>query len=155
MSSGCLRRAALKRGDKTYTTGQPCKNGHMAARLAINWSCVVCYQDQKKAYRIRNHTKILACERTYEQNNKPKRIARNRVRKNVLRQAEPKWVNKSDIVVIYTEAEARTKETGILHHVDHVVPLKHPSICGLHVPWNLQVITATENLKKSNRFEEN
>lgn len=45
-----------------------------------------------------------------------------------------------------------TEATGIEHHVDHIHPLVHPLICGLHVPANLQVITGSENVQKSNRF---
>jgi hypothetical protein len=66
-------------------------------------------------------------------------------------QATPKWSDAEACQAIYREAAQRTKETGVQWDVDHVVPLQGRTVCGLHVPWNLQIITKSENCSKHNK----
>ena len=69
--------------------------------------------------------------------------------------ATPKWLTKEDkekISWFYKEASRLTKETGIAYHVDHIHPLKGKNFCGLNIPYNLQILTAKENLSKKNKL---
>lgn len=68
-------------------------------------------------------------------------------------QALPGWADLQAIKSIYKEAKARCK-AGEKVHVDHIVPLAGKSVSGLHVHFNLRIISAAENIKKSNRFED-
>ena len=84
-----------------------------------------------------------------------KRNSALRDRRN--RQATPKWLTseqKQQIVAIYEHMRDCRTVTGEDYHVDHIVPLRGDNICGLHVPWNLQVLPAYVNISKSNSFEE-
>jgi len=67
----------------------------------------------------------------------------------------PPWLTQEHfqaIQAIYKQAKVLSDTTGVLHHVDHIVPLQGLNVSGLHVPWNLQVLTATDNLSKGNKF---
>lgn len=66
----------------------------------------------------------------------------------------PKWLEDThfkQIQSFYVTAEKYSVESGIKHEVDHIVPLQGKSVCGLHVPWNLQVIPVSANRSKGNR----
>jgi hypothetical protein len=65
--------------------------------------------------------------------------------------ATPRWADFDAIEAIYKEAARISKETGIEHHVDHIVPLQSRLVCGLHWAANLRVIPGSENQSKGNR----
>lgn len=77
--------------------------------------------------------------------------ARHSKRRAAQLQATPKWANDFFIEEAYHLAQLRTKVTGFKWHADHVVPLKHPLVQGLHVEFNLRVIPWYENITKGNR----
>lgn len=90
----------------------------------------------------------------YYQNNKTDYKFRNAVRRASKLHATPKWLSEQDklhLKCIYQVAAMRNKESDTRWHVDHIVPLQGENVCGLHVPWNLRVITAEENLAKGNK----
>ena len=78
-------------------------------------------------------------------------LADSGVRRAKLKSSTPLWANKKAIKAIYKSCIKTTKETGIKHEVDHIVPLRGEFVSGLHVEWNLQVIKAAENRMKSNK----
>jgi hypothetical protein len=65
--------------------------------------------------------------------------------------AIPDWVDREQLKELKCKADRLTKETGIQHVLGHVIPLNHPKVCGLTVPWNLEVITWHRNLSLNNR----
>jgi hypothetical protein len=91
----------------------------------------------------------------HKENNPELYKALTSVRKRRHRNATPPWITKEQKMQIrqmYLQAQKLTKVTGERYVVDHIVPLINYAVCGLHVPWNLRVMTQEENLKKSNKL---
>lgn len=81
--------------------------------------------------------------------------ADTKARRRKHREATPSWLTreqKGQIRELYKIAITMTKTTGEQYVVDHIIPLRSEVVCGLHVPWNLRVITQEENLLKSNKL---
>jgi len=105
----------------------------------------------------REKQKKNAYQRVWAQRNKPTVRLNTNVRRKRHRQATPKWLSseqRAQIRALYQAAAALTKGTGVPHEIDHVVPLAGDNVCGLHVPWNLQVVPMPLNRRKSNRVVE-
>ena len=80
-------------------------------------------------------------------------LTKSRRRKH--RNATPKWLSqeqKRAMRQLYIDAMTVTRITGTPYVVDHIIPLNGDTVSGLHVPWNLRVITREENLRKSNKL---
>ena len=91
----------------------------------------------------------------WKANNPVQVLADNKVRRRKHREATPPWITKrqkTEMRSLYQIAITMTQTTGEQYVVDHIVPLRSDVVCGLHVPWNLRVITQDENLKKSNKL---
>jgi hypothetical protein len=159
--------AARASGEKTYFTGIPCRNGHVAARHVVNSTCVECVKmrakgnmrwfreaDKRRQQTPERKAQKAASERKCRktEHRKAGRAAERRARQAAQLQRTPKWADLKAIREFYKEAARKTRDTGIAHHVDHEIPLCGELVSGLHVTENLRVIPATDNLLKGSRF---
>jgi hypothetical protein len=111
------------------------------------------FLDRQATWRDGNRHKLAARDRRRYEADKPKFYANNARRRAQEMQAAPSWLTKEqwdDMAEKYADAQRMTEITGIPHDVDHIWPLRGKRSCGLHVPWNLQVLPAAENRRKRN-----
>ena len=111
---------------------------------------------RKRQHRKDNPEKYRAMAKASRERNHGAVLADRAARKKRIRRAMPLWLSpdqKDEIRLFYQNAFAAKQALGVSYHVDHIVPIIHPLVCGLHVPWNLQLLTAAENIEKSNRFD--
>lgn len=114
-------------------------------------------KEYQKTFKENNPQKLFEIQKRYRDANKDQHNARTAKRRAAKLQRTPAWLTKEqldEIETFYTAALAFRLFTGLTYHVDHIIPLQGKNVSGLHVPWNLQVIPATDNLKKSNLFED-
>jgi hypothetical protein len=108
-----------------------------------------------KEWYYKNKEVATARQKVYYEENKAQFVAYT-VKRNLDKlNRTPGWLTEFDLLKIkcmYQLAAMRTKESGQDWHVDHIIPLRGKLVSGLHVPENLRVIPATDNLKKSNSY---
>ena len=110
----------------------------------------------KQCISLRNQNKKVEHAKHYSKN-ADYYIIKAMFRKGSVKRATPPWISskqKSQIESLYSHAKDCRVVTGETYHVDHIVPLKGRNVCGLHVPWNLQILPAEVNVRKNNRYEE-
>lgn len=92
----------------------------------------------------------------WRQENLDKMCAYQAKRRATELERTPKWLSQEQLEEIqewYHAARELSKIFPWKLHVDHIVPLAGNSVSGFHVPWNLQLLPATANLSKSNKWE--
>jgi 5-methylcytosine-specific restriction endonuclease McrA len=105
----------------------------------------------KQDWLVRNLGKRKESSAKYQKTHKPYYAAYASLYQRRLMKAKPTWLDEFEelwLEEIYDLASLRKRE------VDHIIPLKNSRVCGLHVPWNLQLLTRSENAKKNNKFDE-
>lgn len=129
--------------------------------LVGEYKCKLCIQSKRKVKYTVDYESVRECNRKavseFQKRNRDKNCAKTSQYRSKKLNAVPKWLSKEDVAKmrsIYKSCKLISKKTGIRHEVDHIVPLNHPLVQGLHVPWNLQILTAEENKKKSNSLIE-
>lgn len=113
------------------------------------------FRARQRAQYISDRENIRARQKKYYAANLGKFNALSAKRYANKLRATPSWLTQAqirEIAELYTLAAIKKETIGGNWHVDHIVPLQGEHVCGLHVPWNLQVIPAEENIKKHNKL---
>ena len=155
------RKEAQTNKETTYFTGLPCKHGHIDFRYTVDGKCAECSRlSAKKLYHTYNGKEK---QRTKERNEIKNNWRRNNkdvvnswtAKRNANKlQRTPSWLTKEhleEIKEFYVMAKELEDVFPWKQNVDHIVPLQGTTVSGLHVPWNLQILSAKANIEKGNR----
>lgn len=115
------------------------------------------YKNQTK-WANNNRNKVNESQKKWRENNKGIKNSLTAKRRASRKKATPPWISKAQLAEI-TDIYKQAKELEAIFfnrkfHVDHIVPLQGKNVSGLHVPWNLQILTAEDNIRKGNRMYE-
>ena len=105
------------------------------------WRCPIKFENEVKKIDI------------WQANNRDKMNAAAATMRGKRNKRKPKWIKDvfiEEIKIWYRRAKLLEQFTGELWEVDHIVPMNGKKVSGLHVPWNLQLLTKKQNRDKSN-----
>ena len=144
-------------------------NKNKTKRDGVTSECRSCIKEYLKIWRALNIEKTAVLSKQwYDKNRERKQKAMQSYCKdnldkfsayNAKRRAAKlnrmlKWGKeklKTEIEIWYTRARLATIFMGESYAVDHIIPLQGKNVSGLHVPWNLQLLTRSENSSKGNK----
>lgn len=109
----------------------------------------------RNTYKKENVAKFRDSKNTWKKNNKHKVLANVVERRIKTKNRMPLWLSKEQIAEIHLFYKMAKELETIFpwkQHVDHIVPLLGKTVSGLHVPWNLQILSAKYNMEKGNRY---
>lgn len=128
---------------KRYFTGKSCHRGHAPERYTSNATCVECAKETMVKWRGNNRESYNDYHSDYG--------SRWRKRK-ALEQATPSWSDQEAIRQAREECERMGASMRMEFVLDHSVPLRGRTVCGLHVPENLEIVSENFNKLKGNKF---
>jgi hypothetical protein len=138
--------------DKLTTYCKPCLQAQSKAWAEKNKNYL---NDWYATYRKDNQHQIKLNQKKWREVNKGKKNSDTALRVASKMQRTPKWLSKEQkkaIKEVYVMAKELETVFPWSQCVDHIVPLRGEKVCGLHVPWNLQILSAKDNMEKGNRY---
>lgn len=101
-------------------------------------------EHDKRKFDGKTQERNRARTKKWKEDNKEYYLTTVKARKSRVRRATPSWVKLGDLVEVY-------KNCPEGFEVDHVVPINGKTVCGLHVPWNLQYLSPLNNMRKGSK----